>query len=58
MNQIYEQHLRSEANKKLNSDLISQQRKLLSDFADYWNNNSYEFMNDFHIDEFMKENKL
>ena len=34
MNQIYEQHLRSEANKKLNSDIISQQRKLLSDFAD------------------------
>ena len=58
MNQIYEQHKRSEANKKLNSDISIQQRELLKDFADFWNKNSYEFMNDFHIDEFMEENKL
>lgn len=58
MNQIYEQHKRSEANKALNSDLVTKQRELLIDFAAYWNKHNYEFMNDFHIDEFMKENKL
>jgi len=47
-------NLKQDLVKLLNLAIVTQHSELLSDFADHWNKNSYEFMNDFHISEYLK----